>query len=144
MKELINKLTRYSSAVVVLYPPATEEDIINAQNELGVEFPLNYLELLKHFNGGELFIPGSVIYGVGKNSYHDLLQENKGNFRKESGLLNNFLIIGETNYGDWLCVNLVRPQKIFLWDKENKEFYQDWNDFKCFIQDEINEWEQLG
>ena len=48
-------------------PPVSEDEIKNFERENGISLPASYKELLTHFDGGEIFVPGTLIFGI-KNS----------------------------------------------------------------------------
>ena len=78
VEECIEEIRKYKSDVHELNP-GIDRDIIEAfESKYNIKLPEDYKDFLTVYNGGELFIPGTVISGVfDENS---LIEEENGYF----------------------------------------------------------------
>ena len=68
---------RLADGLVRLGPPASSLQIGDAERELGRQLPRDYAELLRSFNGVDLFGEGVVLLGVGDSPLGTLLSLNR-------------------------------------------------------------------
>lgn len=128
------KLQSYSKRME-LNEAVTENEISSFEKENKIEIPKDYTELLKHFDGGELFVPGTILYGIAHSAGNHTLSEI--NLKRQIYRLpDTMLIIGKLNYGDILCIDL-NNQNVVQWDHElNVEFCR-WNSLEEWLEETI-------
>ena len=137
VNNLINKVMSYKDEHNLNVPAFDAE--INKVIASGIFIPKDYTELLKAFNGGELFVPGTVFYGVTHfNNQPSLLDANKTN--KLFSIPTNYLIIGHLNFGDIICINTEPPYDIIQWDHETDEEYLKWSNIEEFLNEQIEDY----
>ena len=109
--------------------------------EIDYTLPSAYLDILRLFNGGEIFLPGTVIYGIGNDSKFPFFKSaNYGDIHKARSIPNSLLIIGQVNYGDLICIEKDVPNKIFLWDINEHTISYQWTDFSQLLEEEIEDY----
>lgn len=139
--EIIQKIKSYNNAncekLCDFCKPLKDGDYSGS-----IELPQEYLNLLKLFNGCEVFIPGSVIYGVGSNTNYPLFEQfNQPERLKQFGLPENYLIVGNVNFGDLICINKNQPNNLILWEIETRSIFCKWDSFAEFFAEELEEYE---
>lgn len=105
--------------------------------------PPEYTAFVKKANGGEIFIPGTIIYGINlseTNKYQDLKSNNEKTTRLHLSIPNNYLIIAKLNFGDFICINLKAPHDVIQWDHELDEEYMNWSSFKEYLEESIEDY----
>lgn len=143
IRDLYLKLLTYKSAMK-LNDPLDEKILMEFAYENDLKLPPELKELLLCFNGGEIFVPGTRIYGVKTTKDADSLKMNN---RKE--LRNNFkippqyIIFAKLNFGDFMCINLNSPFDIIQWDHEQDESYCTWDSLSDWLADEIDNYESV-
>ena len=111
------------------------------ENELLASLPTPYVEVLRLFNGGEIFAPGTVIYGIGSNSKFPLFEEaNKQASLDIYEIPNSYLVVGCVNYGDLICIDKKDPHHLYLWDTENHSVSYEWDSFEKLLEEEIEDY----
>lgn len=105
----------------------------------GAFIPKDYIELLKVFNGGELFVPGTVMYGITRYKDYPSLFDTKGTSELFS-IPKNYLIIGHLNFGDIICINTEPPYDIIQWDHETDEKFLQWSSIDSFLNEQIEDY----
>lgn len=114
---------------------ATDIDISSFEQENAIKLPNSYIKLLKFFDGGELFIPGTMLYGINHCVGNHMLSEiNKS--RNLFKITDTMLIIGQTNYGDLFCIDLDN-QNIIQWDHEKDVELCRWNSLEEWLEETI-------
>lgn len=137
INNLIQKLQRFSS-VMIFNKPLPEKDLSEFQRVIGSELPSSYATMLRCFDGGELFVPGTIMYGVNKFKKNDALSEvNDGVYRDKFSIPQTYLIIGKLNYGDLLCIDLKNRNELIQWDHEQDEEFCRWNNFEDWLEETI-------
>ena len=120
-------------------PPASESDIQRFEQNFGRPLPPQMKELLRLFDGGELFVPGTRVFGVGPENRKTLLEVNLQRERSISGIPGDYFVFARMNFGDLLCINSNPPYDVIQWDHEqNVEFYR-YNSVCDWLNEEIAE-----
>ncbi|MCQ4022826.1 SMI1/KNR4 family protein [Ruminococcus sp. zg-924] len=132
MKNLINQVRSIGNSE--LMPPYSKEDIQKYQKENNIELPESYRELISLFNGGEIFIPGTIIYGI--DCENDVIKANQV-IKKSMSIPEEYLIFGKYNFGDYLCIQMEKPECIIQWDHENNELFDQWSNLKFWLDELI-------
>lgn len=130
----------YKRSDVMDFNDAASEDKIKEFQELNkIVLPPSYVELLKRFDGGELFIPGIRIYGISeKGNCRSIKQINGKSIRKGFKIPVSLLIIGKLNYGDWICIELNDKYEIIQWDHEKDEEFCRWSCIEEWLTESID------
>lgn len=137
LEELCNQLKEYPE-VMELRPPLAETSIEQFCIANNIELPPPLKELLRHFNGGELFIPGTKVYGVKTSSeYPDIKLVNSKEKRGAFSIPRTYLIFARLNYGDFVCINLNDPYDVIQWDHELDEQYCCWHCLEEWLEETI-------
>ena len=140
MKKVYDRLHSFID-VMLFYEPATREKIALFQNENGIELPNSYVELLSLFDGGELFIPGTIIYGITPRANEKTIVDVNGRkARSITKLPNTYLIFGRLNYGDLICIDLNGNNEVIQWDHEQDEEFCRWNSIEEWLTDQIDDY----
>lgn len=85
----------------------SEEAISYLEKSNSITLPSELKSLYRVFDGGEIFIPGTLIYGINQSSKRKTLREanskvSRGNYTIPS----NYLVVAKLNFGDLICINL--------------------------------------
>jgi len=137
VKNLCEELKKYSD-VMDLNAPLDQEELLAFQKENSIKLPDSLAELLLSFNGGEIFIPGTVIYGLSKYKKIETIKYvNRREFRKQFSIPNTYLIFAKLNYGDLICINLNYPYDIIQWDHEADEQFCTWDSLEEWLDETI-------
>ena len=132
MDRIQDEIRRYSEENE-LNDPATDDLIKEYQERNGVTLPLQFIELLKKFDGGELFVPGTQIYGISSdNNSKNLTEINK--LHNIFSIPDSLLIIGKENFGDFICVD-TNNGCVIQWDHENDTEFCCWNSIKEWLSE---------
>ena len=124
------------------FSPASNEDILNFSNQHNFQLPKSYVELISCFDGGELFIPGTVIYGILEHEHNKTVVDMNGKkYRSNSSMPRTLLIFGRLNFGDWICIDL-NTSEIIEWDHELDEEYCKWNSMEEWLQETIENYDE--
>lgn len=122
-------------------PPVSEDEIKNFERENGISLPASYKELLTHFDGGEIFVPGTLFFGI--KSYHccpSIKEVNSKSKRSLISIPNDNLIIAELNFGDFIAIDL-NSEEVIQWDHECDEEFDRWDTLYDFIEFLITSYE---
>ena len=76
-EELRQAASRLPEGLIRLAPPAEPADLAAAERKLGRKLPHGYAELLRSWNGGDLFGDSLVLFGVGPAPFGSLLDANQ-------------------------------------------------------------------
>ncbi|WP_310552166.1 SMI1/KNR4 family protein [Paenibacillus glufosinatiresistens] len=153
LKAFFDQINKYSDGVHSLNNGVDIDHILQTERELNVGLPQIYKEFLQVCNGGELFIPGTVLAGIyypelgekqrGASYLNESLREN----RRRPGMTNILLIIADLNYGDSICFDLSTNNgydaRVVQWDRESQSISRSWEEFKDWIMDVIEEGSML-
>jgi tetratricopeptide (TPR) repeat protein len=93
---------RLPQGLIRLGPPANDFDVAAAETELGRKFPHSYRELLRSFNGVELFGESIVILGVKGSPFGAVVEANR--LPMPENLHAGELVIAGTSEGDLVVV----------------------------------------
>lgn len=141
LKQLYKRIENHKSAMDLNRP--INSDVLKCfEVSNGIKLPEKYKLLLTLFNGGELFVPGITIYGIGISEGFDLKFANRSALRSQFRIPNNYLIFGKVNYGDFLCIDLKQPYDVIQWDHENDEKYCSWESIEEWLYETIAEYEK--
>lgn len=117
--------------VMELNPPAKKEKITEWERAHGWMIPAEYSSFLLESNGGEIYIPGTVLFGVDPaESWCSLAEHNQPEFR--GNLPEEYLIIGVTNYGNPIGMYTgddidEDTCMVVEWDTEEQEACEYWD-----------------
>ncbi len=134
--ELFNILQKYKS-IMEFNKGCSESMLEEFQCKNGIRLPKSLVDLLKCFDGGELFIPGIVIYGTGKNGGLSLKEVNKRDKRSIFNIPKNYLIFAKVNYGDFLCIDLNGKNEVIQWEHELDEEFCRWDSLESWLRETI-------
>lgn len=129
-KSICEEINKYSKGIHKMNPGALKTDIDNAEKELNLKLPNLYRKFLEIYNGGELF---AIPAGTTISKVKEVSEEKKQGIgyindvfnpkRRWPGLPNNFIIIADKCYGDFICIDIetiTEEDAIFIqWDHEN-------------------------
>lgn len=142
MKNIIYKILNEHINNEVL-SPLNEVEISKFEKSNRIRLPLDYVELLKHFDGGEILIPGPTIFGIKESPFRKTIREvNSKSNRKNFNVPNDYLIIGKTSYGDLICINLNVSNEIIQWNHETNEKLCSWKNLSEWLDDNLISFEK--
>jgi cell wall assembly regulator SMI1 len=148
-----DEVNKYVAGVHNLNEGTSIENIEALEKQLNIKLPSIYKEFLQMCNGGELFIPGTVLAQV--------YEPEKGTMRKGESYLNesfqskrrwpkmpkSYLIIADLNYGDAVCIDLDKSNgndaEIIQWDHETGNVSRKWKGFVDWLMNEMEEGTEL-
>lgn len=137
--EIFNVL-KQNNTIMEFNPPASDVDVKFLNIIKNMKARLSYKSLLKCFNGGEVFIPGTTIYGLYESdSNYSLKKVNSKDLKKSMGIPNNYLIIAKLNFGDYICIN-QESGTIIQWDHENQNIFLQWNSLEDWFEEMIDDY----
>jgi hypothetical protein len=132
------------------YAGATEEMIIELENEMGIRLPEDYRAFLNQFNGGTPIlhlslviveelneaIPLEAFYGIHSNKRYDLAHWNLVEYEGE--FLKKYIVIGEVFEGGKILLKISEDYGVYYWDGNdefNEEFiYNIGLNFQMFLE----------
>lgn len=132
LKNLVNQIISLGNSKLMM--PCTKETIKKYQKENKIHLPKKYQELITLFNGGEIFVPGTVIYGI--DCENDVIKANQS-IREIINIPENFLVFGKYNFGDYLCIQIEKPECIIQWDHESNELFANWDSLDTWLKELI-------
>lgn len=143
------EINKYSSNIHKLNPGVELCYIEEVEKELNIIFPKIYKDFLQVCNGGELFIPGTVLSEIysplfGKKKLGiAYLNESFHSNRRRPEMPNNLLIIADLNYGDSICFDLNmnngQDAVVVQWDTQDRIISRTWEGFKTWLLDVLEE-----
>ncbi|MCL2165193.1 MAG: SMI1/KNR4 family protein [Oscillospiraceae bacterium] len=136
LQQLIN-----AGVPMALNPAVTSQAIALFELQQRIQLPEYYREWLLFANGGELFVPGTQLYGIAPAAENSLVAQNSSTNRSPYALPNSLYIVGRTNFGDILCVDL-NSQELVQWDHEENEEFLRWNSLVDYIDDELRSYSE--
>lgn len=131
-------LQRYGS-VMALNPPAAPAALVGFEEARHTALPPALRELLACFNGGEIFIPGTIIYGVDLEGEHPLTRVNTSSGR--FSLPEQYLVFAKLNFGDLIAINTNAPYDVIQWDHELDQEFDRWDSLEVWLDESIQEYE---
>lgn len=78
------------------------------------------------FGGGELFVPGTIFFGIGESNKVDLKTANSKKKRSVFKIPNSSLVSEKVNYSDFLYINLSEEYEVIQWNYELDEEFCKW------------------
>ena len=135
MKQCIQQLIN-AGVPMDLNPAATSQAIAHFEQQQRIHFPDYYRKWLLFANGGELFVPGTQFYGITPAVENSLALQNSSANRSPYALPDLLYIVGRTNFGDVLCIDL-NSQELVQWDHEEDEEFLRWKSMTDYIDDEF-------
>ncbi len=144
LEDLINKLIKLGKSVDFIQG-ATLDQIENFEKENKISLPIEYKQWLMFTNGGELFIPGTTMFGIYNDqsqTYYGQLIYKKGidSKYKMLSIPDNLLVIGRMNFGDLICIDITGNDFVLQWDHENAEEYNRWISFSEWLSESIDDY----
>ena len=116
----------------------SKEVIYEFEQKNQILLPRELKDLYRCFDGGELFIPGTIVYGLIPSEKRKTIKEVNLKIKRSSfNIPKNYLIIAKLNFGDMICVNLKDPFDVVQWDHENNEKYCFWNSICEWLDETI-------
>ena len=125
-----------SHAPLKFFPGVKKSEIARYEQEEGITIPTEYREWLMFSDGGEIFVPGTRLYGIGIGAEKTLVTVNAQEERYLFALDSSLLIVGTLNFGDLLCLDLSSGE-VVQWDHEDDEEYLRWDSFFNYLDEEI-------
>lgn len=141
ISELYRKLLSFPN-VMRLNPPALPKTLNEFEKKNKLILPDELRELLQLFNGGEIFVPGTVIYSAENDGSDSLIECNRQESRGVWSIPDNYLLFANLNFGDLVCINLNEPFDVIQWDHEQDEQFNDWEGLAQWLYDEIDDYEE--
>ena len=139
---IFDELKKFDS-VMELNKPLTKGQLQEFQNSNGIIFPQAYTNMLEKFDGGEIFIPGTVLYGIIGDGHRLTVREIKRkNTRKDFSIPRTYLIFGKNNYGDFICIDLNGQNEIIQWDHESDEEFCRWDNLEAWFVETISDYKR--
>ncbi len=122
----------------------TKEKILEFETENKISLPEDLKELYQHFDGGELFIPGTTVYGLyDPNVEYTIRNANRSEVRQKMSLPRTYLIIASLNYGDLICLDLNAPYKVIQWSHETDEMFCEWDNLEQWLREMIEDYKEF-
>lgn len=140
INSIIKKLLAYSK-LHDLNKGLTNEEIQKFEVDNGIILPNALKEVYSCFDGGELFVPGTTVYGL-KNGENSIRTRNSRVVRQKMSLTANYLIIAKLNYGDYICVDLSQNNKVIQWSHESDEGFCEWDNLEQWLSEMITDYEE--
>ena len=142
IQEIKEKLQSYKKSVL-LYQPATAQDLQEVQEEMNFVMSDKLKEFYTSFDGGLMFDKGLCMYSVGLHGNDHTLQEINSSNRPAMLSIPGFLkIIGILENGDVICCDASGSDLITQWDKNSHLSYCCWADINEFLEEKIKEYDE--
>lgn len=136
MKEVYEKLNQYKD-LMKFNPPIGESEL----SEKCAAVPAPLMKLYHYFNGGEIFVPGTKIFGL-TGRKDDIILLNQSKTRQMFGIPETYLIFARLNFGDYICINRKEPYDLIQWDHENDEEFYSWDSIEEWLNETIEDFEK--
>jgi hypothetical protein len=153
LKPFFEEINKYSDSVHSLNKGVDINNIEQTEADLGFVLPQIYKDFLRVCNGGELFIPGTVLAEVyypalgPKQLGASYINESFKADRRRPGMTENLLILADLNYGDSICFDLAKSNgydaPVVQWDRESQSISSTWSGFKEWLMDVLEEGSML-
>lgn len=125
--------------VMALNAPAVLAALAAFEEAQCLKLPLALRELLACFNGGEIFIPGTTIYGTEQEGAYSLAHANAGKGR--FSIPEPYLVFAKLNFGDLLAINMEAPHDVIQWDHEADEEFDRWDSLEAWLDEAIQDYD---
>ena len=125
--------------VMALNAPASSDALATFEKAQQLHLPPMLRKLLACFNGGEIFVPGTIIYGVNQEGAYSLAQANavKGRFSIPAP----YLVFAKLNFGDLIAINMATPHDVIQWDHEMDEEFDRWDHLESWLSEAIQDYD---
>ena len=133
IRELLEELKK-DAAYMDLAAPAEKSAVL-------AKLPPELRELLGCFDGGEIYVLGTVIYGL--SGQRNLAWANDAAHRRRFHLPGSAMVIAKENFGDLICLEMRPPYKVIQWDHERDCEYERWDSLAHWLAWEIEIGRQL-
>ncbi|MDG5471422.1 SMI1/KNR4 family protein [Jeotgalibacillus sp. ET6] len=147
------EINKYADTVHLLNPGVDIHYIEQVEKDLHISFPKIYKDFLQACNGGELFIPGTVLSEVyspalgQKKRGASYIHESNRKDRRRPEMPDHLVIIADLNYGDSICFDLKtnngQDAEVVQWDHESKSISRTWSGFKEWIMADLEQGSML-
>lgn len=142
MNLILDKLFNYSR-LHELNCGLSNEKIDDFEKLNNIILPQMLKEIYLKFNGGELFVPGTIVFGIfDSNAKNSIQANNSKNIREKMSLPISYLIFAKLNYGDLICVNLEKPNNVVQWSHETDELFCEWKGIDEWLSEMIDDYEK--
>ena len=132
MQAVFEKLQQYKDKMEFNTPISAE-----ASRDWQRRVPAPLLELYHLFNGGEILVPGTRIFGL-TGGEDDIIAINNSDIRAMFAIPESYLIFAKLNFGDYICINRETPFDVIQWDHENNEEYDSWDLLGNWLAEHLN------
>lgn len=149
LKPIFEEINKYADNVHLLNPGVDIDYIEQTEKKLNITFPQIYKDFLQVCNGGELFIPGTVLSEIyypalgQKQTGASYINDSFSKDHRRPGMTENLLIIADLNYGDSICFDLTtsngQDAVVVQWDSEGQSISRAWNGFREWLSDILEE-----
>lgn len=139
------EIGKYKQGIHVLNNGISEEEITDFEIKYHIYLPFYYREWLKINNGGELFVPGTVLARIQGNEEYKMgrsyVESNFDPNRRWPTMPNYLFIIADECTGDAIGFDLRRTNRndgvVIHWDHETGEINREWNHLAEWLDDEM-------
>ena len=144
IEEIFEKILKNKDKMI-LYRGVTNECISKYESNNKLYIPDEFKSWLKFSNGGELFVPGTILFGIECDvspidQKKTLRYANPSEIRKRMFFIPlSYLVVGKLNFGDFICIDLNNENRVIQWDHENDEEYCYWNSFTEWLLECIDD-----
>lgn len=138
MQALCAKL-RSHEGVMALNAAATPAGLATYEEVWHLRLPPSLRALLSCFNGGEIFVPGTVIYGANPEGPYSLALANAGKGR--FSIPEQYLVFAKLNFGDLMVINTEVPYDVIQWDHEVDEAFDRWEGLEIWLNEAIQDYD---
>ena len=122
-------------------PGATVQDLAAFENQNAIRIPKEYKNWLMFSNGGEILVPGSQFYSIDNSDDDSLIFHNSDDYRHKFSLPSSLYIVGRTNFGDLLCLDIMSGEFV-QWDHETDEEFLRWKSMYEYVNDELQSYSE--
>ncbi|MFJ5772513.1 SMI1/KNR4 family protein [Psychrobacillus sp. NPDC093180] len=153
LKPFLEEINKYVDTVHSLNPGVDLHNIEQVEKEINFKFPKIYKEFLQVCNGGELFVPGTVLSAIDSSALEQkrrgtsYINESFWENHRRPRMTDNLFIIADLNYGDSICFDLntnnVQDTEVVQWATENKSVSRTWSGFIEWLMDVLEEGSML-
>ncbi|HHP1115022.1 SMI1/KNR4 family protein [Bacillus cereus group sp. MYBK163-2] len=149
LQPFFEEVNKYVDGIHTLNNGINLEDITSLQNELNIQIPDIYKDFVQVCNGGELFIPGTVLSEIHtaaqgpKQRGGSYLNDSFKKERRPTKMPDTYLIIADLNYDDSICIDLESSNgydaTVIQWDRETHSVSRSWNGLVEWLMDTLDE-----
>lgn len=133
LDELYNTIKNNESKGDFTYVEVTKDMLKEAEKELNLKMPKEYVWFLQKFGHGG--IGGIEVIGIGKNKTLAFVKETLK--YRMYGLPSELIVI--ENCDEWLyCINSI-DEKIVMWSQGNSRYTEAYDNFESYLEDRIND-----